>query len=220
MSAGFHQSVIASGTAPLPVVVPASDKPLPVPYQQAVRAITACTTIDEAKHWGNAADALAAWARIYGDDSVAREARQLKLHAYRRIGILAKQVGPLESTTGMGRTPGPRTAMLRAGLSNHQADAAAKLAAVPNGEFKAMTQAARPPSPLTLASIHLRKNPLVAACRHGLASALGRLRKPSHQAAVLELTGDEADRFIAAAEELEGILRILVKRLKVRRGDA
>lgn len=78
----------------LPVVVreKVDASRLPVQYDEAVKALAACTTIDESKHWADKAEALAAWAKVYKDDQVAIEARRLKLHAYRRMGELAQEL--------------------------------------------------------------------------------------------------------------------------------
>lgn len=51
---------------------------LPVEYEQAVAALSACCSIDEAKTWSDKADALAAWAKIYRSRDADRQARRLR----------------------------------------------------------------------------------------------------------------------------------------------
>jgi hypothetical protein len=151
--AGFSAGLVISGCAPIPMV-PASTKPLPVPYLQAVKALAACRTMDEAKYWNDASDALAAWAKIYADDAVSNEARALKLHAYRRIGALAEELQPGAAGNGHGRQPGPFKLLRAHGFSAHQAAAARKLATIEPPEFDRLVSARRPPSPV---SVHVTK---------------------------------------------------------------
>lgn len=65
---------------------------LPYEYEEAISALAACTQIDEAKYWDNKADVLAAWSKIYHSEEIMRKARVLKLHAYKRMAVLAKQI--------------------------------------------------------------------------------------------------------------------------------
>lgn len=106
---------------------------VPVEYEQAVTALQACLTLDETKYWSDRADALAAWAKIYGNDQAGRKAKMLKLHAYRRMGILAAELCPPGSRkmgvgNGKGSLPGPRALLESHGLSTAAADAARTLA--------------------------------------------------------------------------------------------
>ena len=79
-------------------------KPLvPVEYERACTALAECQTIDEAKYWDNKADALAAWAKIYNNDQAGLEAKRLKLHAYRRMGEIAREIIPKGTSGGVGR---------------------------------------------------------------------------------------------------------------------
>lgn len=67
---------------------------VPVEYETAINALVACRSIDEAKYWSDKSDALAAWAKIYHSDKAAREAKALKLWAFRRMGQLAAELRP------------------------------------------------------------------------------------------------------------------------------
>lgn len=57
---------------------------MPVVYADAVKALEACATMDEAKYYSDKSEALAAWAKIYGSQEDRKAAARLKLHAYAR----------------------------------------------------------------------------------------------------------------------------------------
>jgi hypothetical protein len=123
---------------------------VPVEYEEACKALVACSTIDEAKYWDNKADALAAWAKIYHDDKVTRQARALKLWAYRRMGELAAELRPQKSGGKKqgGSTLGPWSLLLESGLTLAETTAARALARAPLSEVKRATEMSKPPSPL------------------------------------------------------------------------
>jgi hypothetical protein len=109
---------------------------LPVEYTTAVRSLALCSTLEEAKHWSNKADALAAWAKIYQSDEVAIEAKRLKLHAFRRMSELAEELQP-NSFVGKGRKrpPGPADALIKAGLSKSATNTIRRVGAIPQAMF-------------------------------------------------------------------------------------
>lgn len=124
-------------------------KPLvPVVYEEAVKALGECLTLDDAKHWDNKADALAAWAKIYHDDKVARQAKALKLHAYRRMGQLAEEMRPpYKAKRGhIGPEPGPRMLLQEHGLSHGKARAARALARMSDAKFTDILKHPRAPT--------------------------------------------------------------------------
>jgi hypothetical protein len=131
---------------------------LPVKYHEACRALAECTTIDEAKQWHDKAEALAAWAKIYKNDQAGVEARRLKLHAYRRMGILAEQIQPGKRVTvsndngsGLrGQTPGPVSLLKDHGFTKSQARDIRVSATIGQAEFDSLTSLPRPPSPSLL----------------------------------------------------------------------
>jgi hypothetical protein len=139
-------------------------KPLvPIQYESAVKALVECTNLDDAKIWSDKADALAAWAKIYRDDEVGIEARKLKLHAYRRMGVLAHELypGARKEKDGrhvygaphkgqIGHHKGPIAALQSAGLKMHQANVASAIAKIPDQKFKEISERPRPPSPSAL----------------------------------------------------------------------
>lgn len=127
---------------------------VPVEYEAAIKALAACLSLDDAKYWDNKADALAAWAKIYRDDKVGRQARSLKLFAYRRMGILAGELRPGGRQPGVrGAAPGPVTVLMESGLKKGEAVAARQLAKLPQREFNSLANALRPRSPLTEAKV-------------------------------------------------------------------
>lgn len=126
---------------------------VPVEYEDAVRALAACLTLNESKYWSDKADALAAWARIYRNDDVGLKAKRLKLHAYRRMGEIAAELRPVRGRiqgigNGKGSLPGPRSLLKEHGLSVAAADAARTLAALPKRRFNQVLQ--RPVAPTTI----------------------------------------------------------------------
>lgn len=121
---------------------------IPVEYETAVKALGECLSIDEAKHWSDKADALAAWAKIYRSDEAGRKARQLRLHAYRRMGQIAGEIQPTGSRKeGRGRTPGPPSLLRAHGFNSTQALAARRLANQSDEQFESLLSRSKPPSP-------------------------------------------------------------------------
>jgi hypothetical protein len=129
--------------------------PMPVEYTTACKALAACLTIDEAKHFSDKADALAAWAKIYRSREAHIQARRLKLHAYRRIGELAIELRP--QTTGradMGkgrilapRRPGPMSLLIETGFTYSEAHTMRRVANMPAGAFENEINRPTPPTP-------------------------------------------------------------------------
>lgn len=126
-------------------------KPLvPVEYEAACKALAACRTLDEAKYWNDKSDALAAWAKIYRDDKAGRQARALKLWAYRRMAELARELQPRKRLrAGYGTTPGPNALLREFGLSKAAASAASRLADQTEDVMHALANLPRPPSPIS-----------------------------------------------------------------------
>ncbi len=122
---------------------------VPIKYDVAIKALASCRSIDDAKLYADKSDALAAWAKIYKDDRVKVEAKRLKLHAYRRMGILAHEIRPQKfgSAGGRGSPAGPRSLLIESGLSCHEAQAATSIKKVPMKQFRQAVQSVNPPSP-------------------------------------------------------------------------
>lgn len=202
----FATSIVASGHASLPAHITPADR-APIQYEAAVQALQVCQTIDEARYFDNKAEALAAWAKIYGDDRAATEARRLKLHAYRRIGILAEQLRP----QGAGRK-GPPSLLREIGFTDHNAHSAIKVARMPVVAFEREVKAPRPRSPGQLVQDDLRRNPKAARLAARFGVLLSTLRKGHFDELVDSM--DEADLKGCKARITE--LSLLVAQLKAQ----
>lgn len=123
---------------------------IPVIYAEAVAALEACRNLHEAEYFDDAAEALAAWSKIYKDDEAGRQAKQLRLHAHRRMGQLARELAPLKGRKGGGRQPGPVAKLREHGLSRHRADAANHLAKMSGDGFKTLVDQDMPPAPTSV----------------------------------------------------------------------
>jgi hypothetical protein len=131
-------------------------KPLvPVEYEAALRALAACMCIDDAKYFNDKADALAAWAKIYRDDEAGHEAKRLKLHAYRRMGELARTLRPQTirrrpDGTSAGTTRGHQSLLREHGLTTGMVSQVSRISAMPRAKFEAAVSSSSPPSPTAL----------------------------------------------------------------------
>jgi hypothetical protein len=183
---------------------------VPVEYESAVRSLIACSTLDDAKYWSDKADALAAWARIYHHDRAGLEAKRLKLHAYRRMGELAKELRPggaLGKAPGglaLGRAPGPQSLLIEAGLSKLQARSAARLRDLPLTKFSALVNSPRPPSPSTVHACHRGSSAWFELTRPGGSPMSFRTWTRGHDSKSLAklLAPDEVDKARTLVTEL------------------
>jgi hypothetical protein len=149
-----------------------SANPLPVAYRTAVAAIAACRSFDEANDWSNKADALAAWAKIFANDEVQKEAKALKLHAFRRMGALASEL-----SSDPNQASSAYAVLLAHGYKKSQASAAVKISKMPPDDFVAVTESKKPPSPSVLCTINLRNNAQWARFSLPMRSFVGEMRK-------------------------------------------
>lgn len=158
---------------------------LPLEYETAVKALTACMALDDAKYWSDKADAFAAWAKIFHSDDAARKARALKLHAYRRMGQLAQELrpnrllnkkmyadkkardaawrerkrngAPPRPHPPSGQAPGPRSLLMQHGFSEDRSATILRVSRVPEEVFQSAVSSTKPPSPTRLVE-ELRDN--------------------------------------------------------------
>jgi hypothetical protein len=114
---------------------------VPVEYETALKALASCRAIDDAKYWSDKASALAAWAKIYHSRQVMREARLLKLHAYRHMALLATAI---RDAAGKGRI---RTILEKEGLSVTEARQIDGVGRASVQEFQKAIESPRPPAP-------------------------------------------------------------------------
>ena len=125
---------------------------VPVEYETACKALEACCTLEEGKYWSDKADALAAWAKIFHDSKIERQAKILKLRAHARMGELAKELCPKRVGVGIGGSRGARTELIeRAGMSPREASVAIAVSCVPPSKRKEFESFPKIPSPSTVA---------------------------------------------------------------------
>jgi hypothetical protein len=120
---------------------------MPVHYENAVRELSLCISLDDAKEWSDKADALAAWAKIYHSDEADRKAKQLKLHAFRRMGEIAGELRPMIRKGIIRGTGGPVSLLRDNGLSRHKAVTARTLSLMSKGSFEGLLNSDTVPSP-------------------------------------------------------------------------
>ncbi len=174
--------------------IPKSDREMPLLYQEAVNAIAACKTFDEAKNWSDRADAMAAWAKIYADDAIEREAKSLKLHAYRRIGLLAAEMRPL-TFRGRQGVQGPSSLLQEQGFNKSKTASISKIARMPQKQFEAVAASKKPPSPSVLTNRYLRPNPEWAE----MSNRMHQLQSAIRQAHPKDMAGSLSEKDTEAA---------------------
>lgn len=121
---------------------------MPVLYREAVAALERCSTMDEGKYYADKADALAAWAKIYGSDEDSKAAARLKLRAYARMGVLALELRPgnrFYEKFGVGTKKGANALLREHGLNSAQSSAALALAKMPNVKLEKASEKAMSP---------------------------------------------------------------------------
>lgn len=121
-------------------------------YEAVVKALDACRSLEDTRHWDNKADALAAWAKIHNSTEAEIQAKRLKLHAYRRMGELAAELRPLPK--GARGQNGPVSLLLEHGLTRGRANAARLISRLPEEKFQELL--ARPVAPTTAAFMLVR----------------------------------------------------------------
>lgn len=200
-------SLIRSASAALPE---SARTPMPVEYETAIKALDACTSLDETKAWNNAADALAAWAKIYNSDEAELKAKRLRLHAYRRMGQLARELRPPGRMKGgghrgcLGKLPGPNSLLQEHGLTKTEAGAANFIAQLPEEQFQRVLE--RPLRPTTVANHLWGKDPVWIAFSRTAMALRGVLRRhpPREIQAIARMLG----------ERQEGTLRVVAGDLR------
>lgn len=177
---------------------------MPVQYEEAVKALDACLAIDEAKYWSDKADALAAWAKIYRNDVAGRRAKQLKLHAYRRMGALAEELRPRKFLgRNKGQQPGPVSLLTENGLRHSDATSATRLARISKTTFDKIVARDKPPAPTVAARTRNGSDTWNVLVAPGLgliqSRSFFRRHKPSELAR--DLVGDEVEKAREIATE-------------------
>lgn len=147
------------GMVPVPNVSKLNHSQVPVVYEEACRAVVACTTINEAKYWSDKADALSAWAKIYNEDKVTIEAKRLKLHAYRRMAELADEIMPSWRAERGFRCASVPIILKDYGIPEGQARIIGRIGELPASKVKQAIDQKKPPTPSTLALVDSTAQP-------------------------------------------------------------
>lgn len=179
---------------------------LPAEYELALQSLRECSTLDETKYWDDKASALAAWAKIYHSDEAMRQARILKLHAYRRMADLTKEMMKKE---GRGATE----TLKEKGLSPKQVQGVMAVGRLPQTEFDRVTTRERIPSPTSLIPGQYRRRPANAG-----AASIESLRafhyfttRVSAESVAQGMGGKDKSFVLRAAEEVMDWLEELIE---------
>jgi hypothetical protein len=154
--------VTGNGASTLPVVPgspPEKDK-LPDTYIAAVKALSECVRVDEAKDWADKAAALASYAKQAKDRRLLKLAKRIHMRAVRRQGELLKELQPQPGRRTdlqpYGGAPTRLQAATSAGLSRDQMVTAVRVASVPESTFTAAVESENPPTVSALALLGKR----------------------------------------------------------------
>ena len=198
--------------ANLPTYIQADERAaiVPIKYIEAIKALRECQTIESAELWANKADALAAWAKIYKQDEAGKEARRLKLYAYRKMGELAEQLRP---TTAL-KHKGAHSLLREYGLDQHKARAILQISRATDLEFSRVVHDARgvAASAIQFRGRGRRGGQSPSSDSYGwlsshdtglhLPSILGKLRRRDPRDIALNMRRDEGDQARAMAMEV------------------
>lgn len=141
-----------------PAVISNPDARLPQSYEAAKVALANCVSIDECKDWADKAEALASYAKQADDDTLRKHADRIQARAIRRCGELLKQFdgrggGQAEKEGALLSAPTRRDVAQGAGLSEHQAKTAVRVANVPAETFDQHVESEAPPTVTKLADM-------------------------------------------------------------------
>lgn len=142
----------------LPANISVLGASLPQTYQAAQAALAQCSQVDECKDWADKAAALASYAKQADDHELERMAQRIRARAIRRAGELLKQIEPKHGAN-QNISEGDHTKVLTrdsaardAGMSKHQQVQATRVANIPEHEFDAQVDSAKPPTLSQLAA--------------------------------------------------------------------
>lgn len=204
---------ILSGIVPVPKGNFSTAR-IPLIYKDAVKALAQCSSIDEAKFYADKADALAAWARIYIDDAAMIEAQRLKLHAYRRMALLADEI-MLDWRLSKGLSTASVPRVLRDhGIKQSQAQVIAKVGELDKARFDAAVKQKRPPSPTTLVFVDAARQPQWERIKRSLSSALSLTEGVDEVALVKSMSENDKDRAHSLALDVGSFCFMLTQALE------
>ena len=183
---------------------------VPVKYTAAVKALAECRNLNEAKYFSDKADALAAWAKIYQHDEAAIEAKRLKLHAFRRMGILAEEIQPTTQKQKGGkftdgRSPGSTALLMGMGLGRSAAGSISALGRMSDKKFNAAISSKRPRSPSYFRSTHTGRSKAwqrLYASGHSIGKVMAFMGRTDPKELARGLTASEATKAKEMATEM------------------
>jgi hypothetical protein len=132
---------------------------LPQVYEAAKDALANCVAVDECVDWADKAAALASYARQANDLTLLHHAQRIQGRAVRRCGELLKAYDGRPDNAerqkeGDHRLPPTRSDAAReAGLSEHQAKTAVRVANIPAQAFERAVESETPPTVTALADM-------------------------------------------------------------------
>lgn len=125
---------------------------LPMTYENAKRALTECSKMDECQDWADKMEAMASYARQSEDNTLRRMCDRIQARAIRRCGELLMEVKAARGAnqnihTGDDTKVLTRTeAATEAGLSKRQKDTALQVANIDEAEFEEAVESDEPPT--------------------------------------------------------------------------
>ncbi len=135
---------------------------LPARYTAAKKALAECSRVDECQGWADKAAALASYAKQAKDDQLKKLAQRIQDRAVRRCGELLKQV-PAAHGANQNIQEGDHPNVTRssvaasAGLTEHQAKTALRVASIPAADFERQVESDSPPTVTALAEQGTRR---------------------------------------------------------------
>lgn len=205
---------VANGLAKVPDVSHLSRPQMPIVYDEACKAIAACSAIDEAKYWSDKADALAAWARIYNEDKVTIEAKRLKIHAYRRMAEIADHIMPTWRAERGFRYATVPIILNDYGIGRSQARVIAKIGEMPAAKVQRAIERRKPPTPSTLALVDNTAQPQWTRIKRTMSSLVSMTAGIKAPAFARKIPEEEQDRAYELAQDVVGWVYTLSEELE------
>ena len=134
-----------------------ADARLPAKYEAAKTALRECNRMDECKDWADKSAALASYAKQSQDKTLERTAMRIRARAIQRCGELLREVEkaqggqPFHGSTTETDRPSRKKSATEAGLSEHEAKTALRVANVPEESFEEQVESDNPPTITALA---------------------------------------------------------------------
>lgn len=188
------------------------DRPMPIAFAHAVKAIADCQLIDEAKEWDGTAQAWEGWAKFYNDDAVMREAKLLRLWAYRRMGILARREAQL-ARAKCGKNPGAVTLLVGHGIGRSKALTMSKIGGISDDVFAKALTGDKIPAPVSLVQYQLKQKPELSMFSYRLSGLKSELKKELPLHVVRSMTAEERARYVESVTFVSDWLAVFLREI-------